>query len=51
VSALFRTQLVLMLFGVYAYGDHVSDPRAFPLRLSRIHWRVRITDAAEEDDQ
>lgn len=28
VSPLFRTQLVLMLFGAYAYGDHVSDPRA-----------------------
>lgn len=51
MSALFRTQLVLMIFGAYAYGDHVSDPRAFPMRLSRIHWHVRITDDTEEDDQ
>jgi hypothetical protein len=51
VSALFLTQLVLMIFGAYAYGDHVSDPRAFSMRLSRIHWRVRITDDAEEDVQ
>jgi hypothetical protein len=51
LSALFRTQLVLMIFGAYAYGDHVSDPRAFPLRLSRVHWRVLITDDAGEDDQ
>lgn len=51
MSALFRTQLVLMIFGAYAYGDHVSDPRAFPLRLSRVHWRVPITDDAGEDDQ
>jgi hypothetical protein len=47
LSALFRTQLVLMIFGAYAYGDHVSDPRAFPMRLSRIDW---ITDDTEEVD-
>ncbi len=38
MSALFRTQLVLMVLGRYAYGDHVSDPRAFALRLSRAAW-------------
>jgi hypothetical protein len=51
VSPIFRTQLVLMIFGAYAYGDHVSDPRAFPMRLSRVHWRVRVTNATEEGDR
>ena len=54
MSALFRTKLVLMLFGAYAYGDLVNDPRAFPMRLSRIHWSVQVTDdddAIEEEDR
>lgn len=29
----FRCQLVLMALGLYAYGEHVDDPRAFRLRL------------------
>ena len=32
MSILFRRQLVLMIFGEYAYGDHVVDPRAFERR-------------------
>jgi hypothetical protein len=47
VRQLFRTQLVLMIFGAYDYGDHVSDPRAFPMRLSRVAWRITGDD--EED--
>jgi hypothetical protein len=33
VSRLFRVQFVLMALGQYGYGDHVTDPRAFGLRL------------------
>lgn len=33
MTRLFRIQLVLMALGRYGYGDHVSDPRAFELRL------------------
>jgi len=33
VSPLFRVQLVLMLLGKWGFGDHVTDPRAFVLRL------------------
>lgn len=28
----FRAALVLMIFGAYSYGDHVTDPSAFALR-------------------
>lgn len=38
MSRLFRTQLVLMLFGAWGFGCHVSDPRAFALRLARSRW-------------
>lgn len=41
VSKLFRTQLVLMLFDLWDFGEHVVDPRAFELRLERSAWRVR----------
>jgi hypothetical protein len=41
MTPLFRTQLVLMLFGLWGFGEHVSDPRAFTLRLHRCAWRVR----------
>lgn len=36
VSVPFRSMLVLMVLGRYGYGDHVSDPRAFRLRLLSI---------------
>lgn len=39
VSPLFRTQLVLMLLGLWGFGDHVRDPRAFAMRLHRA-WRA-----------
>lgn len=48
MSRLFRTQFVLMIFGAYGYGDHVSDPRAFPMRLARVAWRSWTPDGAEE---
>lgn len=50
LRGLFRTQLVLMLFEqrildewvpLFAYGEHVSDPRAFGIRLSHCAWRLR----------
>lgn len=50
MSALFRTQLVLMLFEqdidgdsvpLFGYGQHVSDDRAFAVRLSNTRWTVR----------
>ena len=44
IRRLFRTQLVLMLFGEYAFGDHVSDPRAFALRLSRVPWNCEASE-------
>lgn len=40
VSALFRTQLVLMLLGAWGFGCHVADPQAFKLRLQRRTWKV-----------
>lgn len=40
MTKLFRTQLVLMLFGAYGFGDHVTDPRAFTQRLHRRRWTV-----------
>lgn len=36
MSKLFRIQLVLMILDEYAFGDHVSDPLAFELRLGRL---------------
>jgi hypothetical protein len=36
VSTLFRVQFVLMALGKYGYGDHVTDDRAFPLRLKAV---------------
>lgn len=40
ITSLFRTQLVLMLFDLWGFGEYVSDPRAFELRLRRCAWRV-----------
>lgn len=31
-----RCQLVLMIFGAYAYGDHVADDAAFVARCRRL---------------
>lgn len=36
VRVVFRCQLVLMILGAYAYGDHVHDERAFVLRCRRL---------------
>lgn len=41
VTRLFRQQLVLMALGRYGYGDHVSDPEAFRLRLEKVLGRLR----------
>jgi hypothetical protein len=35
-SVAFRCKLVLMIVGEYAYGDHVSDERAFIMRCRRL---------------
>lgn len=32
MSRAFRCQLVLMVLGEYAFGDHVRDPQAFVRR-------------------
>lgn len=41
MSRLFRTQFTLMALGRYGYGDHVSDPTAFGLRLEKVLRRFR----------
>lgn len=38
MTPLFRTQLVLMLFDLFAYGQHVRDERAFAMRLGKARW-------------
>lgn len=40
VTRLFRVQFVLMALGRYGYGDHVTDPIAFHLRLAKILGRI-----------
>jgi hypothetical protein len=36
ISVVFRCKLVLMIFGQYAFGDHVQDDQAFILRCRRL---------------
>jgi hypothetical protein len=37
----FRAQLFLMLFNKYGFGDHVSDPLAFSLRVRKLLTRQK----------
>ena len=39
MTKLFRTQLTLMVLGIWGFGDHVTDPEAFGLRLHK--WMAR----------
>lgn len=34
MSSSFRAVLVLKVLGRYSFGDHVSDPRAYSLRIA-----------------
>jgi len=36
MSQVFRSHLVLLALGEYAYGDHVSDPAAFVRRCRAV---------------
>lgn len=36
MSASFRARSVLMLLGKYSYGDYVTDPAAFALRVKKV---------------
>jgi hypothetical protein len=36
MTRLFRVQLVLMVLGRWGFGEHVTDPAAFSLRLARV---------------
>lgn len=44
MSVPFRAQLVLMALGKYSYGDHVSDPQAFVLRVRSILHKRTVLD-------
>lgn len=51
MTPLFRAQLVLMMLGRYAYGDHVSDPYAYSARINRVLSRNRkVRDSDSQED-
>ena len=36
MSRLFRVQWVLMVLGYWGYGNHVTDDRAYGMRLRKV---------------
>lgn len=36
LSRSFRSKLVLLILGKYSYGDYVTDPDAFALRVKKV---------------